>query len=129
MKQFLYLISLVINNTVRLTEGNQCTLIIDSLYAWNIPNWINFIRIKESLQTIFMTGFKIILHLESDSSKVSSPKSRYINKNENNEQMLPKMFLKSCIFQCICFGEHIFDTEFLTVNKISSRELKLCKFE
>lgn len=75
------------NNTVRLTEGNQCTLITDSLYAWNIPNWINFIRIRESHQTIFMTGFKIILHLESDSSKVSSPKNKYTNKNEDNEQM------------------------------------------
>ena len=75
-----------------------------------------------------MTGFKITLHLESDSSKAFSPKSRYTNKNEDNEQMLPKNVLKSCIYQCICFGEHIFDTEFLTVNKISSRELKLCKF-
>lgn len=103
MKQFLYLISLVMNNTVRLTEDNQCMLITDSLYAWNIPNWINFIRIKESLQTIFMTGFKIILHLESDSSKVSSPKSRYTNKNEDNKQMLPKN-----VSQILYFSRHLF---------------------
>jgi len=103
MKQFLYLISLVKNNTLRLTERNQCTLIIDSLYAWNIPNWINFIRIKVSLQTIFMTGFKIILYLESDSSKVSSPKSRNINKNENKEQMLPKN-----VSQILYFSMHLF---------------------